>query len=107
MINVTESATNQVKRMLEDKKLTGYGIRLGVKGGGCSGMTYVMNFDNEVRQDDQVFDVEGVKVIVDAKSLTFLDGMTIDYKGDLMGGGFAFVNPNAKNSCGCGTSFSV
>ena len=107
MINLTENALNQVKRIMESKKLAGYGLRVGVKGGGCSGLSYVMNFDNEVRENDQVFEVGGVKVICDMKSYLFLNGMTIDYNGDLMHGGFAFINPNAKKSCGCGTSFSV
>jgi iron-sulfur cluster assembly protein len=83
------------------------GLRLGVQGGGCSGLTYVVKFDSEARARDEVFEFGGVKVFVDSKSLAYLNGMTLDYKADLMQQGFVIQNPNAKHSCSCGTSFST
>ena len=83
------------------------GLRLGVQGGGCSGLSYVIQFDSEQRPQDHVFDFDGAKVFVDPKSLVYLNGMTVDYKSDLMQQGFVLHNPNAKHTCGCGTSFSA
>ena len=108
MITLTQAAAEEVKRLIEKEQKPNLGLRLGVKGGGCSGMSYVLALDEAVpKQYDSVFEQEGIKVLVDAKSQLYLDGTTVDYKNSLMGGGFEFNNPNAKKSCGCGTSFSA
>jgi iron-sulfur cluster assembly protein len=108
MITLTPSATGEVKRLIEKEQKPNLGLRIGVKGGGCSGLSYVLALDEATpKQYDQVFEREGVKVLIDAKSHLYLDGTTIDFKSALMGGGFEFLNPNAKKSCGCGTSFSA
>jgi iron-sulfur cluster assembly protein len=108
MIALTPAATQEVKRLLEKEQKPSLALRLGIKGGGCSGMTYVLSLDDATpKQYDEVFDQDGVKVLVDAKSHLYLNGMTIDFKSSLTGGGFEFNNPNAKKSCGCGTSFTV
>ena len=108
MIALTPAATQEVKRLFEKEQKPNLAIRLGIKGGGCSGMTYVLSLDDATpKQYDEVFDQDGVKVLVDAKSHLYLNGMTVDFKSSLMGGGFEFSNPNAKKSCGCGTSFTV
>ena len=90
----------------EDGRRTG-GLRLGVLGGGCSGLSYQFKFDTKPRPKDKVFDFDGVQIFVDPKSILYLHGMTLDYKESLMQSGFVFENPNAKKSCGCGTSFSA
>lgn len=82
------------------------GLRLGVQGGGCSGLTYNIRFDSQPRQRDRIFQFEDVRVFVDPKSFIYLHGMTLDWKEDLMQQQFVFINPNANKSCGCGTSFS-
>ena len=107
MITLTATAAAKVKGILEQEKesLKEGALRIYVQGGGCSGFSYGMVLD-EVAEDDEVFEFEGVKVIVDQMSLKHLDNATIDYKEDLMGGGFAIKNPNAKSTCGCGSSFS-
>ena len=108
MITLTSSAAQEVKRLIEKEQKPNLGLRVGVKGGGCSGMTYVLAVDEATpKQYDSVFEQEGVKVLIDAKSHLYLDGTTIDYKNSLMGGGFEFNNPLAKKSCGCGTSFTT
>ncbi|MBI5755491.1 MAG: iron-sulfur cluster assembly accessory protein [Nitrospirae bacterium] len=106
-VTLTENAIREIKRIMEINSVTGGGLRVGVTGGGCAGFTYTLNFDNEIRSDDQVYEVEGIKVIVDVKSSLYLFGTTVDYTSDLTGGGFKFMNPQAKGSCGCGTSFSA
>ena len=107
MITLTENAAQKVKGILEQEKesIPAGGLRIYVQGGGCSGFSYGMVLD-EIGADDQVFEREGVKVIVDPMSLRYLEGAEVDYKEDLMGGGFAIKNPNAKSTCGCGSSFS-
>ena len=108
MINLTSAAVQEVKRLIEKEQKPNLGLRLGVKGGGCSGMSYVLAIDEaSPKQYDTVFEQEGVKVLVDAKSHLYLDGTTLDYKSALMGGGFEFQNPLAKKSCGCGSSFTT
>lgn len=84
-------------------------LRVGVKGGGCSGMSYTMNFEDpgNVRPDDEVYDYDGFKVVCDPKSLLYLYGLVLDYSDALIGGGFQFTNPNASQTCGCGKSFSA
>jgi len=83
------------------------GLRVGIKGGGCSGMSYVFEICDAPREKDHVFELDGAKVYIDPKSLLFLDGMTLDWKDSLIHSGFVFDNPHAKKSCGCGTSFST
>jgi iron-sulfur cluster assembly protein len=108
MITLTPSAAQEVKRLMEQERKPNLGLRLGVKGGGCSGLSYVLALEEAAPKPyDTVFEQEGVTVLVDAKSHLYLDGTTIDYKNGLMGGGFEFLNPNAKKSCGCGSSFTA
>ena len=92
---------------MTSQKLDNAFLRMGVRGGGCSGMTYDLQFDSELRKHDKQFEVEGVKVVVDVKSYLYLNGTTLDYVTQGLTGGFTFVNPNAKSSCGCGTSFTA
>jgi len=108
MITLTSAAAEQVKQLIAKEQKPNLGLRVGIKGGGCSGMTYVLALDEATpKQYDEVFEQDGVKILIDAKSHLYLNGLTIDYKNSLMGGGFEFSNPNAKKSCGCGTSFSA
>ena len=108
MITLTPAAAQEVKRLIEKEQKPNLGLRVGVKGGGCSGMTYVLAVEEAAPKPyDSVFEQEGVKVLIDAKSHLYLDGTTIDYKNGLVGGGFEFQNPLAKKSCGCGTSFTT
>jgi iron-sulfur cluster assembly accessory protein len=108
MINLTEAATLKVKGILEQEKenIPQGGLRIYVQGGGCSGFSYGMVLD-EAAEGDQVFEKEGIRVIVDPMSLRYLEGAEVDYKEDLMGGGFAIKNPNATSTCGCGHSFNA
>ena len=108
MITLTPAAAGEVKRLIEKEQKPNLGLRVGVKGGGCSGMTYVLAVEDATpKQYDTVFEQEGITVVVDAKSHLYLDGTTVDFKNGLMGGGFEFQNPLAKKSCGCGTSFTT
>jgi iron-sulfur cluster assembly protein len=108
MITLTPAARDEVKRLMAQEQKPNAALRVGVKGGGCSGLSYVMALDDDApKQYDQVFEDDGVKVLIDAKSHLYLDGLTIDFKSGLVGGGFEFQNPNAKKSCGCGTSFTA
>src|ERR687891_24709 len=107
-LTLSETAIEQVKRLKEEQKLGDeVFLRMGVKGGGCSGMSYALEFDSEKGPHDKEFDIDGVKVVVDAKSYLYLNGTTLDYVQQGLTGGFTFVNPQAKSSCGCGTSFSA
>ena len=106
MITVTPLAATKIRQLLEKNHVSG-GLRLGVVGGGCSGLTYKFKFESEPRAADQVFEVDGVKVFVDPKSYTHLDGLTLDYHESLMESGFVFKNPNAQHSCSCGKSFAL
>ena len=106
MIEVTPKAVEKIRQSFAKQGVAG-GLRLGVLGGGCSGLSYQFKFDAKPRPTDKVFEYDGVQVYVDPKSMVFLDGMTLDYKESLMQSGFAFENPNAKKSCGCGTSFTA
>lgn len=103
---LTERALTQVKRLLAKDGRPEAFLRLGVKGGGCSGFEYVMKIDTVEKAIDLRYEVDGVRVACDAKSATFLEGSTFDYTGNLIGGGFKFENPNVSKSCGCGTSFT-
>jgi iron-sulfur cluster assembly protein len=104
---LTETASKHVKKILEEQKLQGVFLRMGVKGGGCSGLSYSLEFDSELGPHDKKFEVDGVTVVCDAKSYLYLNGTTLDYVTQGLQGGFTFVNPQAKSSCGCGTSFTA
>ena len=104
---LTEKASTHVKKLLEDQNLHGAFLRLGVKGGGCSGLSYSLEFDSELGPHDKKFDVDGVQMVCDAKSYLYLNGVTLDYVTEGLQGGFTFINPQAKSSCGCGTSFTA
>ncbi|WP_017324375.1 iron-sulfur cluster assembly accessory protein [Synechococcus sp. PCC 7336] len=106
-INLTESAIREVKRIRSKYDDPNMCLRLGVKPSGCSGMSYTMGFESDPKEADEIFDFDGCKVVVDPLSLSIIDGMTVDFSEDLLGGGFRFDNPNAANTCGCGTSFAV
>ena len=107
MIQLSDSAKTAVQKLVAEQKKPKAFLRIGVKGGGCSGMTYDVKLDEHEDGLDRVFDLNGVKVVCDSKSFIYLDGMTIDFSNELVGGGFRFVNPNASGTCGCGTSFAV
>ena len=101
MITLTSTAAQEVKRLMAQEQKPNLGLRIGVKGGGCSGMSYVLAVEEATpKQYDTVFEQEGLKVLIDAKSHLYLDGTTVDFKAGLMGGGFEFNNPLAKKSCG-------
>ena len=107
-LNVTDNALKQVKELKRAQNLPDtVFLRMGVKGGGCSGMSYLLEFDSEMGAHDKEFDVDGIKVVCDKKSYLYLNGTTLDYVQQGLTGGFTFVNPQAKSSCGCGTSFSA
>ncbi|CAG5085392.1 iron-sulfur cluster insertion protein ErpA [Parvicella tangerina] len=107
MIEVTDNAKNKaIQLMAEDGKPEHF-IRVGVKGGGCSGLMYDLTFDNKISDEDKELESNGIKVVVDKKSYLYLVGTTLDYSGGLNGKGFVFVNPNANRTCGCGESFSL
>lgn len=108
MITLSEKAINEVKRLINEQQLPeNTGLRMGVRGGGCSGLSYALNFDTEQKETDRIFDCSGVKVVIDSKSFLYLAGTTLDYTDGLNGSGFTFDNPNASQSCGCGSSFSA
>ncbi len=105
-ISMTETAAGRVRDFLANRG-KGEGIRLGVKTSGCSGMAYVIEFVDEIEDTDEVFEEHGVKVIVDQKSMVYLDGTVVDYSKEGLNEGFKFTNPNANGECGCGESFTV
>lgn len=107
MVTVTESAKNQAIRLMSEEGKDGFFIRVGVEGGGCSGLRYQLTFDNNLTEDDKVFENNDMKVVVDKKSYLYLVGTTLDFSGGLNGKGFVFSNPNAERTCGCGESFSL
>ena len=107
MIQVTPKAVQKIREAFAKQGVQGGGLRLGVLGGGCSGLSYQFRYEAKPRTTDQVFRFEDIDVYVDPKSFVFLDGMTLDWKDSLLQSGFAFDNPNAQKSCGCGTSFSA
>jgi iron-sulfur cluster assembly protein len=106
-LTLTETAVKQVKQLMETQNLGNVYLRMGVKGGGCSGLSYQLEFDNEIGPHDKKFEIDGVQVVCDKKSYLYLNGTTLDYVTQGLQGGFTFVNPSAKSSCGCGTSFSA
>ena len=105
-ITLTEAAAERVKAFLENRG-KGEGLRLGVKTSGCSGMAYVLEFIDVIDEDDKVFESQGVKIIVDPKSFLYIDGTELDYGKEGLNEGFKFNNPNVKNECGCGESFTI
>ncbi len=107
-IVLTDKAIEKIRATLAKEGIspTEGGLRLGVQGGGCSGLSYNIRFDTQPRERDRVFEFGGVRIFVDPKSFIYLHGMTLDYQETLMQQGFVFSNPNAQKSCGCGTSFS-
>lgn len=106
IVHITSSAVTESKRLMSLEKGENLFLRLGVSSGCCSGMSYSMTFDNNPGDFDREFDFDGLKVRVDLKALKYLAGTTLDFTTGLLGGGFGFSNPNAKRSCGCGSSFS-
>tara|TARA_B100000780_G_C21096475_1_gene442253 strand:- start:1328 stop:1654 length:327 start_codon:yes stop_codon:yes gene_type:complete len=108
MIHVSETAREQVAKLKAEEQVPQDSfIRVGVKGGGCSGLTYQLKFDTELSENDKQYDDNGVTIVVDKKSFLYLVGTTLDFSGGLNGKGFEFVNPNASRTCGCGESFSI
>lgn len=109
VIHVTETAAREIKTIIQQHELDAEKVRLrvGVKGGGCSGFSYTLDLTQEQKDTDEVFEQHGVKVICDPKSLLYLNGVTVDFRDEIMGRGFVFNNPNATSSCGCGSSFTV
>jgi len=106
-INLTENAITEVKRLMNEADFAqGQSLRLGVKGGGCSGMSYVLGFDNKL-EDDDVYDIEGIPVVMNKAHGIYLMGMEVNYENGLNARGFTFKNPNASSTCGCGSSFAV
>jgi len=105
-ISLTDSAATHVKNYLE-KRGKGVGVRLGVKTTGCSGMAYTIEFADQVEDEDQIFEDKGVKVIINPKSMVYLNGTELDFTREGLNEGFKFTNPNEKDRCGCGESFSV
>lgn len=107
-VNITDKAVKEIKKIMEENKIPeGYGLRVGVKGGGCSGLTYTLGFDAEERTGDNILEKDGIKIFIDMKSSLYLSGTEIDYTDGLTGKGFVFNNPNAVKTCGCGSSFGV
>ncbi len=106
-INLTPNAITKVKEIMGQQDPVPSGLRVGVVGGGCSGFSYSMSFENSAGMMDKVMDFDGLKVYVDATSLMYLNGCIVDYVETLEGAGFKFENPNVKTTCGCGSSFSV
>lgn len=109
MIELTERAAGEVKTIIKDQELDAENtfLRVGVKGGGCSGFSYTLDLTETKQETDEVWEKYGVKVICDPKSHIYLEGAAVDFKDELMGRGFVFSNPNASSSCGCGSSFSA
>lgn len=108
MIQLTDKAAGEVQRILAEKAMSDEtGLRVSLRGGGCSGMTYVLDFAEKPEEGDEVHKSNGVKLLVDPTAIPYIQGLEIDFVDDLLNRGFKFSNPNASHSCGCGTSFSV
>ena len=107
-ITISDKAASEIKKVMQENNIPeGSGLRMGVKGGGCSGFTYVLGFDEKSAESDKIFDANGVKVFIDERSLPYLAGIVLDYQDGLSGKGFTFDNPNATRTCGCGHSFDA
>ncbi len=107
VITITPKAVDRLKGVMASEGKDGYALRMGVEGGGCSGMTYKMSFDNVQGEFDKVFESHGLTIYCDLKSWLYVKDINIDFSDDMLNGGFKIQNPNAERSCGCGTSFSV
>jgi iron-sulfur cluster insertion protein len=107
MIEITKSAQEKIRDLLSEENKPNLNLRTFVQGGGCSGFQYGFTFDDEQNEDDFEFPIGTFKVLVDAMSMQYMQGATIDYKEDLMGSSFAISNPNAQTTCGCGSSFTI
>ena len=108
MITVSETAKAKLQSLMEEGSIqSGSYLRVGVEGGGCSGLSYKMDFDTGMKEGDQLFEDKGIRILVDKKSFLYLVGTELDYSGGLNGKGFSFINPNASRTCGCGESFAV
>ena len=108
MIGLTERAVKEVRRIIDEQSLPDQTVlRVGVKGGGCSGFSYSLGFDDKVNATDQIAERDGIRIVCDPKSFLYLNGTEVDFEENLMGRGFKFGNPNADKTCGCGESFSV
>jgi iron-sulfur cluster assembly protein len=105
-VTLTPSAAERVKSFMVNRG-KGLGLRLGIKTTGCSGLAYVLEFVDDLNEDDEMFSIDGVNIIIDAKSLVYLDGIQLDFTKEGLNEGFKFTNPNAKGECGCGESFNV
>ncbi|MBZ0309272.1 MAG: iron-sulfur cluster insertion protein ErpA [Anaerolineae bacterium] len=105
MLNVTPGAQSKIKELLEQRQIPNHALRVFVTGGGCSGLSYGMAFEENIQEYDTLIEVDGVKLVVDATSILYIKGSTIDYVDSLMGGGFSIDNPQAVSTCGCGHSF--
>jgi iron-sulfur cluster assembly protein len=106
-IEITDTAVEEVRRMMAKENVNAAGLRVGIKGGGCSGLSYNLTFESQQRAGDKVFERDGVKLFCDLKSYIYLNGTVLDFDSGLMGKGFVFMNPNAKKTCGCGSSFAT
>jgi iron-sulfur cluster assembly protein len=107
-VTLTEKAINEVRKIMAENNIPGdYSLRVGVKGGGCSGLSYTLGFDSDIKDTDKILNIGDMKLAVDWKSILYLSGTTIDYTDGLTGKGFVFNNPLAKKTCGCGSSFGV
>jgi iron-sulfur cluster assembly protein len=108
-LTITESAAREIKNIIQQQELDSENVRLrvGVKGGGCSGFSYLLDLTEQERDSDEIFEEHEIKVVCDPKSYLYLNGTTIDFKDEIMGRGFVFNNPNATSSCGCGSSFTA
>ncbi|MFN0292159.1 MULTISPECIES: HesB/IscA family protein [Pedobacter] len=108
MITITDKAKSKIDDLMHDSQLgADYFLRVSVKGGGCSGLSYNLDFDNEEKTGDQFFEDRGIRIALDMKSFLYLAGTELDFTDGLNGKGFNFINPNASRTCGCGESFSV
>jgi len=107
LLSVTPRALTKAKELLVKHGKTDHGLRVGVRGGGCSGLSYVLDFEKDARKGDHILELDGLRIYLDIKSQLFLAGTTLNYSESLMDTGFKFENPNAKRSCSCGESFSV
>lgn len=107
VVVLSDEAMAEIRRLKDKKGVDEIILRIGVKGGGCAGLTYTLTFDSAITEKDHIMENDGIKLVVDRKSAIFLRGMVLDFSDALIGGGFKFENPNARKSCSCGTSFSA